>query len=410
MAVIVPRVGKLYYGWILVLAGFVAATIVFGIQYSFGIFFTTFQEAFGWSRATTSMVMTIHLIFFSLMMIPISWAVDHLNIRVLFSICSASIGVVLVLCSRITELWQLYLLYGVTLGISVSCFGPVIMTIVTRWFSQRRGLALGIVSSGVGFGTLIMAPLSRILIDAYGWRDSFTILGVAGGAVLLICSQFMRNAPPPGVDDRGVIATASAHQVHTTDYSKGLSLRQVLKTRDIMLIMVAQIFIGFTVRSTMVHIAPHAIDIGISASVAALTTGLIGGVSIVGRVAMGLVQDRIGAQRSMIICMTIQGLAMLVLPFFKVDFTFFIFAVMFGFAYGGDVPQTPVITVQCFGLAAMSLVYGFVQTIGNLSGAAAPTIAGYVFDLTNNYTPVFLFAGVGMLAGAFCISRLKPKY
>ena len=125
---------------------------------------------------------------------------------------------------------------------------------------------------------------------------------------------------------------------------------------------------------------------------------------------MGLVQDNIGAQKSMMFCMTLQGLSMLALPFLRVDYAFFIFATTFGFAYGGDVPQTPVITVQSFGLAGLSIVYGFVQTVGNLSGAVSPLIAGYVFDMTKNYTPVFLFAGVGMLVGAFFISRLKPKY
>jgi OFA family oxalate/formate antiporter-like MFS transporter len=406
-----PGSNKLYYGWIIVLVGFVSSTIVFGIQYSFGIFFTAFQDEFGWSRATTSLVMTIHLATFALVMIPVGWAVDHLNVRALFSIAAAVIGIVMVLCSRITQLWQLYLLYGMAMGMAVSVFGPVIMTIVTRWFTRRRGLALGIASSGVGFGTLVMAPLSHYLITAYGWRNSFTILGIASGIILLICAQFMRRSPAPGMEDGDIARTGNGNRnVHSSDFARGLTLRQVLKTREILLILVAQVFIGFTVRATMVHISPHAIDIGISASVAALTTGAIGGVSIVGRVAMGLVQDRVGAQRSMIICMTVQALSMLALPFLKVDAAFFIFALTFGFAYGGDVPQIPVITAQCFGLVAISTVYGLVQTLGNLAGASGPLIAGYVFDRTGSYTVVFLSAGFGLLVGVFCISRLKPRY
>jgi MFS family permease len=125
---------------------------------------------------------------------------------------------------------------------------------------------------------------------------------------------------------------------------------------------------------------------------------------------MGFVQDKIGAHRSMIICLIIQSIAMLILPLIKIDLALFAFAIVFGFTYGGDVPQTPVIIVQSFGMAAMSIIYSSIQTIGNLSGAAGPFLAGYVFDLTGSYTLIFIVAGAGLLIGAFCISRIKPRY
>jgi MFS family permease len=260
VSITIPQKKKLSYGWVVVATSFITCTVVFGIQYSFGIFFTSFQEAFGWSRATTSMVMTIHLSVFALCMVPVGWAIDRFNVRMLFSIAAILVGLAMVLCSHISQLWQIYVFYGLLMGVGVSMFGPVIMTIVTHWFTKRRGLALGIASAGVGFGTLVGAPLSHFLIATYGWRDSFTILGVFGGIILLICAQFMRRAPLPVGND--TTTTLPESTLHKKEHyaSKGMPLIQALKTRDILLILTAQIFIGFTVRSVMVHIAPHAIE------------------------------------------------------------------------------------------------------------------------------------------------------
>ena len=144
-----------------------------------------------------------------------------------------------------------------------------------------------------------------------------------------------------------------------------MTLGQAIKTREILLIMLPQGFATFTLKMIMVHIAPHAIDIGISPSVAALAIGTIGGSSIVGRLVMGFVQDRIGAKRSMMIGLTVQGISMLVLPFIRTDLMFFVYAMIFGFTYGGDMPQVPAITAQFFGLASIGTIYGLDNDCGD---------------------------------------------
>lgn len=402
---------KIYYGWIVVATGFAIWTVAFGIQYSFGIFFKPLQETFGWSRAVTSWAMTIHLVVFALSMVPAGWAIDRFNTRVVFSIAALLIGSSLILCSRISQPWQLYLLYGLPLGIGVSICGPAIMASITRWFIEKRGLALGITSAGVGFGTLAAAPLSNLLIVSYGWRNTFIILGIAACIILLVCACYIKVSPQP-VTNRGGSAVAKSknnNQALKPSSLRGMTLGQAIRTREIFLILLAQGFIGFTLRVVMVHIAPHATDKGISPSVAALAIGTIGGVSILGRLVMGFVQDRIGAQRSMLICLSIQGVSMLALPFINSDLLFFAFAIVFGFTYGGDIPQTPALTAQCFGVASIGVIYGLVQTVGNLAGALGPIVAGYIFDLTGNYTPVFLGAAGGLFVAIICISRLKLR-
>ena len=157
----------------------------------------------------------------------------------------------------------------------------------------------------------------------------------------------------------------------------------------------------------MVHIALHATDMGISPFVAAMALSMIGGSSILGRILMGFVQDRIGAQRSMIICLITMGGCLFALPFVTSNAAFFVFAILSGLAFGGDIPQVPALTVQCFGVASMSVIYALVAGVVNMVSSLGPLSAGYIFDVTQSYTLAFFGAGILLLMGVFSASRIK---
>lgn len=394
------RHAKINYGWVVVFASFAIFTVVFAIQYSFGIFLKPLEDTFGWSRATTSWAMTIHLLTFAVWMLPAGWAIDRTNPRILYSINAVCVGVLLVLSSRINSPWQLYLLYGL-LGIGLCTSGPIIMTIVTRWFIKNRGVALGIASAGFGFGTLVGAPVSYSLITAYGWRDTFIIMGLAGAVILLICAFFVKSPPGYGGDSPKAEKTAKTPKPLT-----GMTFKEALVSHQMLLLAPTFGFFNFAKTAVMIHIAPHAMDIGISPWVAVAALGTIGGASIAGRLVMGFVQDKIGPMRSMIICLAVQGVSMFALPFVRLDVLFFIYAVVFGFTYGGDVPQVPAIVAQCFGLASMGVIFGMTAGLSNILGALGPIAAGYIFDLTGSYVIAFLLVGLGLFTGAFCLTRL----
>jgi MFS transporter, OFA family, oxalate/formate antiporter len=400
---------NIYYGWVIVLAVFFINVVVFGIQYSFGVFFTEFQLTFQWSRATTSMAMTIHLVMYALFMIPAIRATDHLNVRVIFSGAAILFGIAMVLCSRISYLWQLYLFYGLMLGSAISFFGPTLTTIVTRWFTERRGLALGIALAGMGTGTLVASPLSRYFVAEYGWRDTFTILGIACFVILIICAQLIKRSPPFSIDSTRH-SDGKPSKYTKLNMFQTMTLAQVLKTKPIYLILIASTFFMFTVRSVMVHLAPHIIDVSSSAVIGALAVGVIGGSGTAGRIIMGLIQDKIGARSSMLIGIIALACSMFALPFIKLETGFFIFAVVFGFAYGGDVVQIPVIVANCYGSINVGTIYGFVGMIGTLIGAIGPYVTGFLYDLTGSYLIIFLLMGAALLIGAFCVSRLKTRY
>jgi len=402
---------RIYNGWVVVAACFVIWAVAFGIQFSFGIFFKPLQDSFGWSRGATSWAMTIHLIVFALCMIPAGWAIDRFNLQILFSVAALLVGFSLVLCSRISEPWQLYLLYGLPLGVGTSICGPAIPTIITRWFTEKRGLALGITSAGVGFGILAAAPLSNILITAYGWRNTFIIFGFAGCIILLVCAGYIKN-PPQSVTNQTISAVGKFTNHNRTRRLlpfQTMTFRQAIKTREILLIILASISANISNRMIAVHIAPHAMDTGISPSVAALAVATIGGFSLLGRMVMGFFQDKVGVQSSMVICLTTMGGCMIALPFIRSDLIFFSFASVFGFASGGDVPQVPAITAQCFGVASMGVIFGMVMAVTVLVSAFGPIVAGYIFDLLGSYTIVFWGGASILFLGAFSISRIRLR-
>jgi MFS transporter, OFA family, oxalate/formate antiporter len=402
------RVSGVYRGWFVVAALFAIWTVIFGIQYSFGVFFRSLQDAFGCSRGTISLAMTIQLVVFALVMVPAGWINDRFNLRIVTSLAAVGFSLPLALCSLVSEPWHLYVLYGL-MGVSTSIYGPPLYAVIVRWFPEKGGLALGITSAGVGFGGLLVAPLGNALIASYGWRNTFVILGLASVVILLVCVQFMKNPPEPasGKEKSAAGKPADGDRSHRLNPLRGTTLGQAIRTREIIFIIAAAASAQLASRMVFVHIAPHAVDRGISPFAAAMALSMLGCGSLVGRIGMGFVQDRIGAKRSMMICLIIMGVCLFALPFIVSDAAFFVFAVLFGLAFGGDTPQVPALTVQCFGVASIGVIYAFVAGLVHITGSLGPLAAGYIFDMTHSYTITFLGAGVLLFLGVFSVSRLK---
>lgn len=394
--------------WFTVAALFTIWAVVFGLQYSFGIFFRSLQDSLGCSRGAISWAMTIHLFVFALTMVPTGLAIERFSIRVVYTLATFGFSLPLALCGRVSEPYQLYLLYAL-MGVSTGIFGPSVFTVITRLFVEKRGLALGVASAGAGFGALIMAPLTEVSIASFGWRNTFTILGLSSLMILLTCAQQIRRTPGPV--SKGVVAAPDSaidsDQAQRQSPAPGMTFRQAIRTRQILFIILASASAQLTSRVIVVHIAPHATDMGISSFVAAMAISTIGCGSLLGRIIMGFFQDRIGPRRSMIICLSTMGVCMFALPFMTSDVAFFVFAILFGFAFGGDVPQVPAITAQCFGVASLSIIYAVVAGTFTVLASLGPLAAGYIFDMTLSYTFAFLGTGVFLFLGVFSISQVK---
>jgi MFS family permease len=184
---------RLYYGWIIVIASFFICVMAYGGSHSFGVFFKFLRDDFGWTSAATSGAFSFYMILQSVLAIPSGWATDKFGPRRIVILGALLLGLGLSLTSQISALWQLYATYGFLMGVGMSVFYSPLLATTSRWFAKRRGLALGIVSAGIGAGTLIMAPLANYLILTHGWRASYLMIGPAIGIIIIVGASFLKK-------------------------------------------------------------------------------------------------------------------------------------------------------------------------------------------------------------------------
>ncbi|NIR86631.1 MFS transporter, partial [Candidatus Bathyarchaeota archaeon] len=161
---------RFYYGWMVVIASFLTTFIFFSIQYIFGVFSKSLIDEFGWTRSLTSGAYSLNMIVHGLSALLMGTLSDRYGPRITIGVNGFLVGLGIVLCSQIVDLWQLYVFFGLLIGVGMgAAFSPPMST-TAKWFVRRRGLALGIVASGIGLGTLVMSPLTNHLILVYGWQ------------------------------------------------------------------------------------------------------------------------------------------------------------------------------------------------------------------------------------------------
>lgn len=416
--VTVKNRAHIYYGWVIVTVCVIQQALQYGIYYSFGIFFKPLIADFGWSRAALSGVYSLSMFCGGLLAIPAGWLADKFGPARVTAVCGFLIGLGLILTSQITDLGQIYLTYGLILGVGSSGIFAISGGITARWFYKKRGLALGIVAAGVGLGTLVMPPLTERLIDSFGWSQAYLVIGIVSMIILIGSALFLHRdpkdigclpygAPQPDTPDNTQQSDKAVH----TSLDGGMTLWSASRTS--LLWMLVFIFMSFNACTQMiiVHLANYATDIGIAPLVAATIVSAIGIGSIVGRLIMGTAADRLGNDNSLIICSIIQTLSLVWLIFAGQIWALYGFAVVFSFAYGGEVPLMTLLVSEKYGLKAVSALVGVMVLATRIGATLGSWAGGYIFDITGSYTTAFIIAAtvsLMILAVTFIVKKVKP--
>ena len=397
----------IYYGYIMVIAIFFIITIVEGLMYCFGIFFKPLQSEFGWSSTQVSLAFSLLMIMHGLFYIVTGKISDRFGPRIVVTICGIFLGAGYILMSRVNALWQLYILYGLILAIGASgAYVPLISTI-NRWFVKKRSFMTGICSAGVGMGTLIVPPITSRLISFFGWRQASIIIGVVSLVLIVAIAQLLKR--DPGKLNQSVQDTEQIEKISTKSQTKGFSLHQALCTPQFWILITAFFGFGFCLQSIMVHIVPYAINTGIPLIEAAIIIAFIGGASFVGRVLIGVIADKMGNKLVAITSFILMTFAVGILMFSKKIEIFYLFAIIFGFGYGGLVTVSSLLVTDLFGLRNHGLIFGFLIFTITIGGGIGPLVAGYIFDLSSSYyTLLFILLAVST-AGSVLISLLKSR-
>ena len=404
---------KIFYGWVIVAAALIIVCTLFGIRFSFGVFFKSLEADFQLTRAATSSIFSAYMILAAGFGIITGWALDRYGPRLVVSLMGLFTGLSLVVASQTTSIWQLFFGYSVLLSIGTAGTVVALIPVVSRWFDKKRGVAIGIATSGTGLGTLVVAPVAAYLISSVGWRMSYMVLGLVAWLVVISLAMLLKRDPreigdlPDGV--KSSAGRAEPMEKEVDSQLTGLSIGQALRTRNFWLMLAIWLSFAVCLSLIMTHVIPYATDLGISTIQAATIISLIGGIQIMARLSVGRISDSVGRKVPGITCALIGTVALIWLIQSHDLSMFYLFAIIFGIAYGGIGVVNLALVSDIFGRRNLGTIMGFLE-VGFATGSAiGAVLGGFIFDVTDSYTIAFVIGAATLLITALCISALTRQ-
>jgi MFS family permease len=389
---------EFYYGYVIAILAFFIILIVYGLRFSYGVFFSPMSSELGWSNATTSLVFSISMIMEGVFNIILGGIVDKYGPRVVVTISCILVGLGYCLIPTVTSIWQFFIFYCGMVGIGMGGLFAPLVSVIARWFSVRRNLITGLVISSVGIGILIVSPVANRLIISYSWRTTFLIFGVIILLVTTTCAQFLKRDPATS----GFSAEGKNKKPENGSPISvaGSSFKEAIHSYQFWFVFILLFSYGFCANAVGIHIVPDALKSGISATTAATVLATMGGLQIVGRIGLGLAADKVGNRIMFILGFITFAILTFWLPGIKTVQPLFVFAAVFGFAQGGIASSQSPITAGLFGLKSLGLLFGCVGFGFTLGAALGPYVTGRVV--------AFLICAVISLIALVLALLLKP--
>jgi OFA family oxalate/formate antiporter-like MFS transporter len=401
---------NLYYGWVVVVAFLLIGITLYGVHLSFGVFFKSIEGEFNLTRAATSLIISVNMIFAGIFAFFAGWALDRYGPKIVNLLMGLFTGLSLLLTSQANSQWQLFITYSLFLAMGTGALYVVPMSAVSKWFDKKRGLALGIASTGIGLGTMTMAPFATYLITNFDWRMAYLIIGLIAWLIVIPLSWLLKKDPYEiGTLPDGTAVGSRNMRGENGITSASLSLQQAIRTKSFWLVIVAWFFYAANIFMVMTHLIPHVTDVGFSAVEAGSVLSLIGGAAVIGRVLMGIAADRMGRQVTAMICTLLQAGAMVWLIWAQDLWMLYLFAVVYGFAFGGMSPAMAALLGDSFGVGRLGSILGILEISFGMGAATGPYIAGRIFDVNNSYYWAFLLGAMAMFAVTTLIGLIRRE-
>lgn len=390
--------------WIVLGAAFLMQMVFSGIHFSFGVFLKPVAEEFQWGRGATAFANTLLWWVSSPAGLLLGWLSDRIGTRKILLFGAIVFGLGVFLSSRIENLWQFYLYFGVLAGIGRAADRAPLLSAVLQFFRRRKGLAMGITLSGTGVGTLLFPWLARYMISVVDWRAAFAAMGVLSWLILLPVAFVIRKpkageAEPESPDARARYTEAKGILGRE---DKEWTVAEVLTNRVFWIFVATGLACCISHSLPLAHIVAYASDRGIADLTAAGILGAIGVSAAVGRLMWGATSDMIGARKTVFCCIALQTLAMFLVAFANSLPAFYLFAVGFGLAYGGVLPLYAVVTRELFGMKRFGTVYGMHSLVTSFGMGGGGIVGGYLFDFSGSYfIPLMTSTVLGIIATGF---------
>ncbi|WP_439498517.1 MFS transporter [Bosea sp. (in: a-proteobacteria)] len=384
-----------HYRWIIVAAGGLLGCMAIGAMFSLPVFILPMSRDTGWSVTGISSAMT--LAFLAMALASMAWGSlsDRIGTRPVVLLGSALLATSLALASVATSLVQFQLVFGVLVGAAAAATFAPMMACVTGWFETRRGLAVSLVSAGMGMAPMTVSPLAAWLVSSYDWRTSLQIIAALAAVVMIPAALLVRRPP-------ALAREQAAHGVEDAAQT-AMSVSQAIRTPQFIILLLTNFFCCATHSGPIFHTIGYAVSCGIPLIAAVSIYSVEGLAGLGGRLAFGLLGDRFGAKRVLVLGLLVQAFVALAYFFVRELGAFYAVAALFGFIYAGVMPLYAVLARENFPLPMMGTIIGGTAMAGSLGMATGPLAGGLIYDSFASYGWLYIGAwGIGI--GAFLIA------
>ena len=390
------------YRWVIVAAGGLLGCVAIGGMFSLPVLLQPIARDTGWAVAGGSSAMTIG--FLAMAFTSMIWGTlsDRIGPRPVVLTGSIVIAASLVLASRATSLIEFQLLFGLLVGAATAAIFAPMMATVTGWFDTHRSLAVSLVSAGMGIAPLTMSPMVAWLVSSHDWRTTMKILAVVVACIMIPVALLVRRPPALAGD---------AAQSGDAGPQPEMSIPQAVRSPQFIILLATNFFCCATHSGPIIHTVSYAISCGIPLIAAVSIYSLEGLAGLGGRIAFGLLGDRFGAKRVLVLGLLAQAFGALAYVFVRELAAFYAVAAAFGFIYAGVMPLYSVLARENFPLKIMGTVIGGTAMAGSLGMATGPVAGGLIYDTFASYAWLYIGAW-GMGIGAFLMAlsfRPFPK-
>ncbi len=403
-----------HYGWVVAAVTFLTMLVTAGAVGAPGVLIAPLQKEFGWATADISSALAVRLVLFGLMGPFAAAFMNRFGVRPVATVALTLIAAGVFGSFAMTRLWHLVLLWGIVVGLGTGLTAMVLgATVATRWFAERRGLVLGLLTASTATGQLVFLPLLADLTDRVGWRGALVFVLVMLIAAAVAVLTLMRDRPVDvGLAPYGATAIAPAPaepaSLRAMMASPLVALREAARTSTFWVLFGTFFVCGASTNGLVqTHFVSLCGDYGMAAVTAAGVLAMIGVFDFAGTVGSGWLSDRYDSRWLLFWYYGLRGLSLMYLPF--TDFSFYglsLFAVFYGLDWVATVPPTIKIAADRFGDKA-NLVFGWIFTGHQLGAAFAAYGAGLTRTVYASYLPAFFAAGALCLIAAGLIVMVR---
>jgi OFA family oxalate/formate antiporter-like MFS transporter len=413
-----PRLPAVYYGWYIVGAAMVAQMVAVGLHgYTLGVFLKPMLRDFPWSREDVANVQTIGTVVMGSLGLFVGGLVDRRGARPLMIAGALVAGLCLIGVSRVQSLGQFYLLRGVgfTVG-SVGIGNLVVNVTLAKWFVRHRGIAMSVAAMGISLGGVIVTPLVQLLINLYGWRQTWVILGVAVWVIILPLAFVMRRMP----EDYGLLPDGdradgpprppgrpNASAVSEVDWTRG----EAVRTPALWLLILAYGTANVGLGALLFHMVPFLTDSGFSAGRAALMFSTQSWAALLSKPLWGLLMMRVHARYLSAVAFVVSALTITGLIAVAAEGSaagVVVLLALYGLGIGGTVPLQETVWASYFGRRHLGAIRAVAMPFAILFSALGPKFAARLYDRTGSYTAAFLIFAGFWLAGTVLVLLARP--